>query len=113
MTVQLQTYFEKYAKTCDKQSSFQKINLHFPSFQDRYSNQSFSDAKASLTKSFKHKNEMIQFKLMTVQLETYFAKYTKTCDKQPSFQKSNPHFRSIKERYSNQNFSETKACRLK
>ena len=113
MTVQLETYFAKYVKTCDKQPLFQKINPHFQSFQERYSNQSFSDAKASRLKSFKHKNEMIAFKLMTVQLETFFAKYAKTCDKQPSFQKINPHFRSFRERYSNQNFSETKACRLK
>ena len=104
MTVRLETYFAKYAKTCDKQPLFQKINLNFQSFQERYSNQSFSDAKASRLQSFKHKNEMIAFKLMTVQLETYLAKYAKTCDKQPSFQKINPHFRSFQERYSNQNF---------
>ena len=47
---------------------------------------------------------MIAFKLMTVHLETYFAKYAKTCDKQPSFQKINPHFRNFQEIYSNQNF---------
>ena len=104
MTVRLETYLAKYAKTCDKQPLFQKINPHFQSFQERYSNQSFSDAKASRLKSFKHKNEMIAFKLMTVQLETFFAKYAKTCDKQPSLQKINPHFRSFQEIYSNQNF---------
>ena len=42
---------------------------------------------------------MIPFKLMTVQLETYFTKYAKTYDKQPSFQKINPQFRSFQERY--------------
>ena len=99
MTVQLETYFATYAKTCDKQPSFQKINPHFRSFQERYSNKSCNDAKASRPKSFKHKNAMIPFKLMTVQLETYFAKYAKTCDKLPSFQKINPHFRTFQERY--------------
>ena len=101
MTVRLETYFPKYAKTCDKQPSFQKINPHFRSFQERYLHQSFSNAKTSHPKSFEHKNEMIAFKLMTVQLETYFPKYAKTCDKQPSFQKINPHFRSFQETYSN------------
>ena len=97
MTVQLETYFAKYAKTCDKQQpSFQKINPHFRSFQETYSKQIFTDAKASRSKSFKHKNEMIPFKLMTVQLQAYFAKYAKTCDKQPLLQKINPHFRSFK-----------------
>ena len=113
MTVRLETNFTKYAKTCDKQPLFQKINPHFRSFQERYSNQSFSDAKASRPKSFKHKNKMIAFKLMTVHLETYFAKYAKTCDKQPLFQKINPHFRSFQERYSNQSFSDAKASRPK
>ena len=113
MTVQLGTYFAKYAKTCDKQPSFQKINPHFRSFQERYSNQSFTDTKASRPKSFKHKNEMIPFKLMTVRFETYFPKYVKTCDKQPSFQKINPHFRSFQERYSNQIFTDAKASRPK
>ena len=87
--------------------------LIFEAFKKDIQTKTFNDAKISRLKSFKHKNEMIPFKLMTVQLETYFAKYAKTCDKQPSFQKSNPHFRSFRERYSNQNFSETKACRLK
>ena len=52
------------------------------------------------------KNEIIPFKLITVQLETYFAKYAKTCDKQPSLQKINPHFRSFQETYSNQIFTD-------
>ena len=104
MTVRLETYFPKYAKTCDKQPLFQKINPHFRSFQERDSNKTFNDAKGSRPKSFKHMNEMIPFKLMTVHIETYFAKYAKTCDKQTSFQKINPHFRSFQERYSNQNF---------
>ena len=56
---------------------------------------------------------MIPFKLMTVQLETYFAKYEKTCDKQPLFQKINPHFRSFQERYSNQIFTDAKRSRPK
>ena len=73
MTVPFETYFPKYAKTCDKQPSFQKINPHFRSFQERYSNKIFTDAKASRPKSFKHKNEMIPFKLMTVRLGTYFS----------------------------------------
>ena len=102
MTVRFETYFPKYAKTCDKQQpSFQKINPHFRSFQETYSKLIFTDAKASRSKSFKHKNEMIAFKLMTVHLETYLAKYAKTCDKQPLFQKINPHFRSFQVRYSN------------
>ena len=113
MTVRLETYFSKYAKTCDKQPSFQKINPHFRSFQERYSNKNFSDAKRSRPKSFKHKNEMIPFKLMTVRLETYFSKYAKSCDKHPSYQKINPHFRSFQQRYSNQSFSDTKRCRPK
>ena len=66
MTVQLETYFAKYAKTCDKQPSFQKINPHFRSFQERYSNQIFTDAKTSRAISVKYKNEMIPLKLMTV-----------------------------------------------
>ena len=64
-------------------------------------------------KSFEHKNEMIAFKLMTVQFETYFAKYAKTCDKEPLLQKINAHFRSFQERYSNQSFTDTKASRPK
>ena len=73
MTVRLETYFAKYAKTCDKKPSFQKINPHFPSFQERYSNQIFTDAKVSRPISVKHKNEMIPFKLMTVWLGMYFS----------------------------------------
>ena len=113
MTVWLETYFSKFAKTCDKQPSFQKINPHFQSFQERYSNQSFSVAERSGPKSFKQKNEIIPFKLMTVRLETYFSKYAKSCDKQPSFQKINPHFRSFQERYSNQSVSDNKRSRPK
>ena len=113
MTVQLETYFSNYAKTCDKQPSLEKINTHFRSFLERYSNQSFSDAKENLPKSFKHKNKLIPFKLMTIQLETYFSNYAKTCDKQPSYQKINLHFRSFQERYSNQSFSHAKASRPK
>ena len=113
MTVQLETYFATYAKTCDKQPSFQKINPHFRSFQERYSNQSFSDPKAGRPKSFKHKNELIPFKLMTIQLETYFLNYAISCDIQPSFEKINLHFPSFQERYSNQSFSVTKESRLK
>ena len=113
MTVRFETYFPKYAKTCDKQPSFQKINPHFRSFQERYSNQIFTDAKASRPKSFKHKNEMIPFKLMTVLLGTYFSQYEKTCNKQPSYQKINLHFRSFQERYSYQRFSDAKTSPLK
>ena len=99
MTVQLETYFATYAKTCDKQPSFQKINPHFRSFQERYSNKSFSDPKAGRPKSFKHKNELIPFKLMTIQLETYFLNYAISCDIQLSFEKINLHFPSFQERY--------------
>ena len=73
MTVQLETYFAKYAKTCDKQPLLQKINPHFRSFQETYSNQIFTDAKPSRPKSFKQKNEMIPFKLMTAWLGMYFS----------------------------------------
>ena len=73
ITVQLETYFAKYAKTCDKQHLFQKINPHFRSFQETYSNQIITDAKASRPKLFKHKNEIIPFKLMTVWLGIYFS----------------------------------------
>ena len=73
MPVQLETYFAKYAKTCDKQPSFQKINPHFRSFQETYSNKIFADDKTSRPKSFKHKNEMIPFQLMTVWLGMSFS----------------------------------------
>ena len=77
MTVKLETYFAKYAKTCDKQPSFQKINPHFRSFQERYSNQSFSNAKKSRPKSFEDKNEMIPFKLHDCIVRNVFCEIRK------------------------------------
>ena len=87
--------------------------LNFEAFKKYIQTKIFNDAKISRPKSFKHKNEMIAFKLMTVRLETYFAKYAKTCDKQPLLQKINPHFRSFQETYSNQIFTDATTSRPK